>query len=289
MDGAAASRQSRLERPTRRSAAASERPRAHRAGHPATIPDKESDCTDQPFRAAPRVSNPIPAARARRRPLVLLLFVCFLGVATGTGGAYLLVRFSPATAARVGAPGRAAVSAITSAATALSDRTKVRQSSAVTVPVPAAPTSVAAQTRLPEASAAAQSGSTLPDEALAPSGAAADAPARSASGTASAAADDPRGLAALLARAARELAERKLEQPADDNALASYRQLAARWPQEKRVAQLGGEIGLAFWSLGQEAQRSGRWREALHYLEIVNTLPPVPRAAVQAAAVPTAR
>lgn len=249
----------------------------------------EAIATHQAFRAAPGVSAAIPAARARRRPLVIFIFVCLLGVVTGTGGAYLLVRLSPATAARIGAPGRAAVSAIVSAATALRDRTRVKETSAVTVPLPAAPRSVAARSRAPEASAAAQSGSSLPAEALAQAGAAAKAQAPPTSRNATTAVDDPRALA-LLQRAERELVERKLEQPTDDNALASYRELAASWPQEKRVAQLGGEIGLAIWSLGQEAQRSGDWREALHYWEIVNTLPPVPRAAMQAAIVaPTAR
>jgi hypothetical protein len=49
-----------------------------------------------------------------------------------------------------------------------------------------------------------------------------------------------------------------------------------KWPDEKRVAQLGGAIGLAFWSLGNAAQSAGDWNKALHYFEIVNSLPPLP-------------
>jgi hypothetical protein len=80
----------------------------------------------------------------------------------------------------------------------------------------------------------------------------------------------------LLQRARGELAAHKLEQPPGDNALDSYRQLKVKWPDEKRVAQLGGAIGLAFWSLGNAAQSAGDWNKALHYFEIVNSLPPLP-------------
>jgi hypothetical protein len=80
----------------------------------------------------------------------------------------------------------------------------------------------------------------------------------------------------LLQRARGELAAHKLEQPPGDNALDSYRHLRAQWPDEKRVAQLGGAIGLAFWSLGNAAQSAGDWNKALHDFEIVNSLPPLP-------------
>jgi hypothetical protein len=80
----------------------------------------------------------------------------------------------------------------------------------------------------------------------------------------------------LLQRARGELAAHKLEQPPGDNVLDSYRQLRVKWPEEKRVAELGGAIGLAFWSLGNAAQSSGDWNKALHYFEIVNSLPPLP-------------
>jgi hypothetical protein len=83
-------------------------------------------------------------------------------------------------------------------------------------------------------------------------------------------------LETLLQRARSELAALKLEQPPGDNVLDSYRQLRARWPEEKRVAQLGGEVGMAFWSLGKAAQSTGDWNEALHYFKIVNSLPPLP-------------
>jgi hypothetical protein len=83
-------------------------------------------------------------------------------------------------------------------------------------------------------------------------------------------------LETLLQRAEGELAAHKLEQPPGDNALDSYRQLRAKWPAEKRVAQLGGGIGLAFWSLGNAAQSAGDWNKALHYFQIVNSLPPLP-------------
>jgi hypothetical protein len=83
-------------------------------------------------------------------------------------------------------------------------------------------------------------------------------------------------LETLLQRARSELAAHKLEQPPGDNVLDSYRQLRVRWPEEKRVAQLGGDVGLAFWSMGKAAQSTGDWNQALHYFKIVNSLPPLP-------------
>jgi hypothetical protein len=87
-------------------------------------------------------------------------------------------------------------------------------------------------------------------------------------------------LGALLEKVRRELAQGKLEQPAGDNALASYRLLMARWPQEKGVRELGGAIGATFWSLGNDAKAVGDWPKALHYFEIVNSLPPLPASAL---------
>jgi hypothetical protein len=95
-------------------------------------------------------------------------------------------------------------------------------------------------------------------------------------------------LGPLLQRARGELAAHKLEQPPGDNALDSYRQLRAKWPDEKRVAQFGGTIGLAFWSLGNAAQSAGDWKKALHYFEIVNSLPPLPLGSLPAPAAASA-
>lgn len=82
-------------------------------------------------------------------------------------------------------------------------------------------------------------------------------------------------LEALLQRARGELAAQNLEQPSGDNALGSYRQLKAKWPEDKRVAELGGAIGAVFWSRANAARSAGNWGEALHYFELVNALPPL--------------
>ncbi|HZB93215.1 MAG TPA: hypothetical protein VE397_17345, partial [Stellaceae bacterium] len=91
-------------------------------------------------------------------------------------------------------------------------------------------------------------------------------------------------LETLLQRAQGELAAQKLEQPRGDNALELYRQLKAKWPEDKRVAALGGAIDLTFWSRGNAAQSAGDWGKALHYFEIVNSLPPLPLGSSRAAA-----
>jgi hypothetical protein len=188
---------------------------------------------------APRLAVPSPVqppARAAVRAgsglgrLPSLLIICLLGVATGLGAAYLMVRMSPGIAERMTASIDSAVSwfgrmrATQPAAEAQS------HGAAKIVPLPALP----------------------------------------------ATADNNTALETLLRRAQGELVERQLERPPGDNALDSYRQLRAKWPEDKRVAQFGGAIGLAFWSLGKAAQTTGDWNTALHYFEIVNSLPPLP-------------
>jgi hypothetical protein len=182
--------------------------------------------------ASPSLAGPSPlraAARAGFGPLLSLLVICALGVATGLGAAYLVVWLSPSAAARMTTSIDAVVSALGQIGGAKLAAEPQGRGSAAIVSIPALPTS-----------------------------------------------SDASELETLLQRARGELAARKLEQPLGDNALDSYRQLRVKWPEEKRVAQLGGAVGLAFWSLGNAAQSSGDWNKALHYFEIVNSLPPLP-------------
>jgi hypothetical protein len=182
--------------------------------------------------ASPSLAGPPPlraAARAGFGPLLSLLVICALGVATGLGAACLIVWMSPGAAERMTAPIDTAVSALGRIGVAKTTAEAQGPGSSKIVPIPARP----------------------------------------------AAAGDSE-LDTLLQRAQGELAKRKLERPPGDNALDSYRQLKAKWPEEKRVAQLGGAIGFAFWSLGKDAQSTGDWNKALHYFEIVNSLPPLP-------------
>jgi hypothetical protein len=187
--------------------------------------------------AAPRLAAPNPtrpslppgATRAGFGRFLSLLVICALGVATGLGAAYLIVRTSPGMAERMTASIDSAVSALGHIGAPEPATEAQAHGSAKIVPLPALP-----------------------------------------------ATSDNGELETLLQRARRELAERKLEQPPGDNALDSYRQLRAKWPEEKRVAQLGGDVGMAFWSLGKAAQSTGDWNEALHFFKIVNSLPPLP-------------
>jgi len=232
-----------------------------------------------PHQASAGARRPPHATRAARPspgPLVSATIVGLLGAATGAAGACLLVLLSPATAERLVAPVDAAVSAIAASAPVPGDAAKREKSVAVALIPPAAPRSMAAQTRGSEAKDAVQPPpSPLPEASAAPVGAV-TAPGTPSSTPASTAAGDHDELTALLQRTEHELAEQRLEQPAGDNALDTYRQLAARWPHVQPVAHLGRSIALAFWTLGNNAKAAGHWDQALHYLEIVNTLPPIP-------------
>ena len=184
---------------------------------------------------------------------------------------------SPDTAERLVAPVDAAVSAIVASAPASRDAAKGERSVAIALIPPAAPRSVAAQSGGVRAADAARSTpSPVPGVSAAPAAATPTALATSTSGPPSSIADDQAELTALLQRAGRELAEQSLEQPSGHNALDTYRELAARWPDAPPVAQLGRAIALAFWTRGNSAKAAGNWGDALHDLEIVNTLPPVP-------------
>jgi hypothetical protein len=185
-----------------------------------------------PRLASPGLARPSPPRAATQAGLgrfLSLLIICVLGVATGLGAAYLMVRMSPDIAERMTASIDSAVSGLGRMRAAQPAAEAQGHGSAKIVPLPA----------LPATSANA-------------------------------------ALETLLQRAQGELAERQLERPPGDNALDSYRQLRAKWPEDKRVAQLGGAVGLAFWSLGKAAQSTGDWNTALHYFEIVNSLPPLP-------------
>jgi len=185
-----------------------------------------------PYVASPSPAQPSPpraAVRAGFGRFPALLIICMLGVATGLGAAYLMVRMLPGVAERMTASIDSAVSGLGRMRAAQAAAEAQGHGSAKIVPLPALPATA-----------------------------------------------DNAALETLLQRARAELAARKLEQPPGDNALDSYRQLRVRWPEEKRVAQLGGEVGLAFWAMGKAAQSTGDWNEALHYFKIVNSLPPLP-------------
>jgi hypothetical protein len=209
--------------------AASDSIRGESERHHAVVPRLTSAAAPRLASQSPARPSPLRgAARAGLGRFLPLLVIC-VGVATGLGAAYLIVRMSPGVAERMTASIDSAVSAF-------------------------------GHLRAPQPAAEAQahgSAKIVPLPAL---------PATSGNGE----------LETLLQRARGELAERKLEQPTGDNVLDSYRQLTAKWPEEKRVAQLGGAIGMAFWSLGKAAQSTGDWNEALHYFKIVNSLPPLP-------------
>jgi hypothetical protein len=202
-----------------------------------------------PSPAVPRLASPSPAQPSPPRAAVRagfgrfpsLFIICVLGVATGLGAAYLIVRILPGSAERMTASIDRAVSELGRMRAALPAAEAQGHGSAKIVPLPA-PSATSGNTELET----------------------------------------------LLQRAEGELAAHKLEQPTGDNALDSYHQLRVKWPEEKRVAQLGGAIGLAFWSIGNAAQSAGDWNKALHYFEIVNSLPPLPLGSSRAPATDSA-
>jgi hypothetical protein len=177
-----------------------------------------------------------------RTSLRSVAIACLLGVLTGAIGAYLLALLAPQTAERVVVPVRYALASFGGTKTM-----PPKPVATAIVMLPPSRPAVAGQSRFSGTTAAAAASASAPSEP-----------------------------GALLQRARRELAEGRLEQPAGDNALETYRLLLATWPQEKRVTELGGAVGAAFWSRGTEAKSAGDWQKALHYFEIVNSLPPLP-------------
>jgi hypothetical protein len=91
---------------------------------------------------------------------------------------------------------------------------------------------------------------------------------------------DSREVSALREQLARQFDEGRLDQPENDNALETYRKIAAIAPNDPATIELGGHLSAAFWSLAKRAREDARLGDALHYFGILKTLPPVPLAAI---------
>ena len=78
-------------------------------------------------------------------------------------------------------------------------------------------------------------------------------------------------LSAMMDRLRRQIAEDRLDQPQGDNALDTYRQIAARSPDD--AARAGQPLRAAFWLKAESARAAAHWDEALHYLNALKTLP----------------
>ena len=95
--------------------------------------------------------------------------------------------------------------------------------------------------------------------------------------------DIPNGngsLAALVQQAERQMANRQLERPNGDNALETYRRLVAMSPDHPATTFVGERLSTAFWSLAMDAKSAEHWDEAVRYLNILDSLPPVSAAAI---------
>lgn len=78
-------------------------------------------------------------------------------------------------------------------------------------------------------------------------------------------------LSAMMDRLRRQITEDRLDQPQGDNALDTYRQIAARSPND--AARAGQPLSAAFWLKAESARAAAHWDEALHYLNVLKTLP----------------
>jgi hypothetical protein len=87
-------------------------------------------------------------------------------------------------------------------------------------------------------------------------------------------------VSALKEQLERQLAEGRLDKPENNNALDTYRKMAAIAPNDPATIALGGHLSASFWSLANRARTDARLDEALHYYGILKTLPPVPLAAI---------
>ncbi len=87
-------------------------------------------------------------------------------------------------------------------------------------------------------------------------------------------------VSALKEQMERQFAEGRLDKPENDNALDTYKKLAAIAPNDPATIAQGGHLSAAFWSLANRARTDGRLDEALHYYGILKALPPVPLAAI---------
>jgi hypothetical protein len=92
-------------------------------------------------------------------------------------------------------------------------------------------------------------------------------------------------LSAFVDQAERQITEHRLEAPAGDNALETYRRIVAKSPGSAEARAVGEHLSLAFWSLGVAATQRGDWAEATRYFDTVKTLP-VPRTSLVSAEAP---
>jgi hypothetical protein len=86
----------------------------------------------------------------------------------------------------------------------------------------------------------------------------------------------PADTSALAAMFERQLAAGRLDQPDIDNALETYRQIAAVAPQDPATTRLGERLAAAFWTRANEARAAKRWDDALHDFARLKALPPIP-------------
>jgi TPR repeat protein len=83
-------------------------------------------------------------------------------------------------------------------------------------------------------------------------------------------------ISALTAMFERQLAAGKLDRPDIDNALETYRQIAAVAPQDPATTRIGEHLAAAFWTRANEARAAKRWDDALHDFAQLKALPPIP-------------
>jgi hypothetical protein len=93
---------------------------------------------------------------------------------------------------------------------------------------------------------------------------------------------DSQALSTLSKQVERQLAEGRLDRPAGNNALDTYRQIVALAPHAPATLQLGDRLSVKVWSLATQARATEQWDDALYYFEILKTLPAVPLAAYTA-------
>jgi hypothetical protein len=86
----------------------------------------------------------------------------------------------------------------------------------------------------------------------------------------------PADAAALITTFERQLAAGRLDQPDTDNALETYRQIAATAPQDPATTRLGERLAAAFWTRANAARAAKRWDDALHDFARLKALPPIP-------------
>jgi TPR repeat protein len=83
-------------------------------------------------------------------------------------------------------------------------------------------------------------------------------------------------ISALVAMFERQLTAGRLDQPDIDNALETYRQIAAIAPQDPATTQLGQRLAAAFWTRANAARAAQRWDDALHDFALLKELPTIP-------------